>query len=283
MSSNSSLDFYEYKVAYPMTEKAYAFVNSNKIPFSEAVIGITMPTPCYKMNRGSGTLINLFEYIIEGEGRVLIGGQWVKASAGDFYILRSSERQCYQASETNPWKKIWINYTASYVPPLMSSYGVESGIYRADGAKEIFERLMALPRSKKDKMDIAYDISDGINEIIKLASRASAMKNDSGYALKSRIEAYVHRRFSLDELACELHMSKSNLIRAFKREYGVTPYEYLLELKIQTAKALLKSTGLPIKRIAEKISISDEHYFSSLFLKRVGMRPGEYRRSEADG
>ena len=44
-----------------------------------------------------------------------------------------------------PMKKIWINYTASYVPPLMSSYGVESGIYRADGAKEIFERLMSLP------------------------------------------------------------------------------------------------------------------------------------------
>lgn len=282
MSNNPSFD-HAYKVAYPSAERAYAFVNSNKIPFSEAVIGITMPTPCYKMNRGSQTLVNLFEYIIEGEGKVLVNGQWVKASAGDFYILRSSERQCYQASETNPWKKLWINYTASYVPSLMNSYGVESGIYRADGAREIFERLVALPHSSKDKMDIAYEISDGINEIIKLASRVSAIQKDGGYLLKSRIEAYVHRRFSLDELSDELHISKSNLIRVFKREYGITPYEYLLELKIRTAKALLKSTGLPIKRIAEKICISDEHYFSSLFLKRVGMRPGEYRRSKADG
>ena len=73
-------------------------------------------------------------------------------------------------------------------------------------------------------------------------------------------------------------MSKSNVIRIFKRDCGVTPYEYLLELKTATAKALIADTDLPISRIAEKLGMGDVHAFSAMFLKRAGVRPGEYRR-----
>ena len=69
------------------------------------------------------------------------------------------------------------------------------------------------------------------------------------------------------------------MIRIFKKIYGVTPYEYLIELRLQTAKILLKDTNLTIKEIADKLVFFDEHYFSSIFLKKVGVRPGVYRKS----
>lgn len=280
MSNIAEGNFSRTKVAYPLVEKAYAIVNPNKIPFSMAMVGITLPSASYKMSRNTANVMNVFEYVLEGEGRILIDGEWQTVKAGDFYILRQGEEQMYRASTADPWKKIWINYVAGYVTAFCDAYGVKSGVYCADGVKDIFEELIALTRSDMDKQAVSFAIADRVHAIIKAASSNVCDTNDGEYGLKRRISAYVHGRFSLDELAEELHMSKSNVIRIFKREYGVTPYEYLLELKMETAKLLLRDTDLPIKKIADKLCIADEHYFSAMFLKRVGKRPSEYRKED---
>ena len=91
----------------------------------------------------------------------------------------------------------------------------------------------------------------------------------------------MYEKINLDTVASNLHISKSNLIRVFKKNYGVTPYEYLLTLKTETAKILLRETTMSVKEIADRLCISDEHYFSSLFFARVGMRPREYRTKKS--
>lgn len=278
MSKFETADFSEHFVCFPTTEKAYALVNSDKIPFSKAVMGVTLPSPNYYICRSEKSEITVFEYVLEGEGKICLDGQWHTAKAGDFYILVQGERHRYQADPKKPWKKLWINYTAGYIPTLMASYGVKSGIYRSNSARTIFEQLIQLTKSHGDKTEISFSIAEKINTIIKIAAIETAHATDDGHGIKKYISAYVHEKFNFDELAEAMHMSKSNVIRLFKKEYGVTPYEYLLGLKIETAKALLKDTNLPIKKIADKLCIADEHYFSSLFLKRVGLRPGAYRK-----
>ena len=84
---------------------------------------------------------------------------------------------------------------------------------------------------------------------------------------------------SLDELSEKLHISKSNVIRIFKKRYGITPYEYLLSSKIDAAKVLLQSTQMTVREIADRLCVSDEHYFSTLFCNRVGMRPSDFRKN----
>ena len=278
MSKYETADFSEHAVCFPTSEKAYALVNSDKIPFSKVVMGVTLPSSGYYICRSEKSEITVFEYVLEGEGEICLDGQWYTAKAGDFYILLQGERHKYRANSQNPWKKLWINYTAGYTPTLMASYGVKSGIYHSDGARIIFEQLIELTKSHGDKTEISFLIAEKINTIIKMAAMETARATDDGHGIKKYISAYVHEKFNLNELADAMHMSKSNVIRLFKKEYGVTPYEYLLELKIETAKALLKDTNLPIKKIADKLCVADEHYFSSLFMKRVGVRPGAYRK-----
>lgn len=108
--------------------------------------------------------------------------------------------------------------------------------------------------------------------------RGTASRAD-GFVIREALAAAVYEKRNLDDIAAELHMSKSNMIRVFKREYGTTPYEFLLGEKIDAAKLLLKNTRMKVSEIADRVCVADEHYFSALFLKRTGMRPGAYREN----
>jgi AraC-like DNA-binding protein len=131
--------------------------------------------------------------------------------------------------------------------------------------------------------ELCRTVADCVHKIISLAAtkRISGSVADSDeYRIREELNAALYRKLDLDELSAKLHISKSNIIRIFKKRYGITPYEYLLSAKIDAAMALLQSTQMTVKEIADRLCISDEHYFSTLFRKRVGIRPGEFRKTE---
>ena len=88
----------------------------------------------------------------------------------------------------------------------------------------------------------------------------------------------LYERTDAAETAGQIYRSPSQAIRIFKREYGMTPIDYLLGQRVETAKLLLRNTNLQVKEIAYRLCFADEHYFSNYFRKRVGVTPGEYRQ-----
>lgn len=97
------------------------------------------------------------------------------------------------------------------------------------------------------------------------------------------IISYINEHFPEDitvaQLAGLAGLSQFHFIRTFKRETGFTPHEYILHVRISTAKYLLKNTRLPIKSICFDTGFSSESVFCSAFKKQLGMTPGEYRFS----
>ena len=266
-------------VKYPKIENATAFVGQNGAPFKRALVGVTYPFPDYGVSRSSEHKVNVFEYLLEGEGEVLLDGVWKRVKEGDIYILRQGEEHRYRSDPVSPMKKIWVNYEAEYISSMLTAYGIGSGIYRSEGARRYFERVYEATQSGSTDAYIYYTIAECIHGIIH--SVASEMRQNEGadaHRIREALNSAVYEKLTLDELSAAFHISKSNIIRVFKKQYGVTPYEYLIGLKIDTAKLLLKNTHMTVGEIAERVQISDQHYFSSLFLERVGMRPKDYRK-----
>ena len=83
---------------------------------------------------------------------------------------------------------------------------------------------------------------------------------------------------STESLAASIYKSPSQAIRIFKKKYGVTPYDYYVNIRIKKAVSLLKNTRLSIKEISYRLCFCDEHYFSNLFKKKTGKSPREYRK-----
>ena len=85
---------------------------------------------------------------------------------------------------------------------------------------------------------------------------------------------------SIEQYAMDKHLSTSWFIRSFKRYNGVTPMQYILNLRITNAKTLLRTTTYSVAEVASIVGYDNPLYFSRLFKKQTGLPPSEFRNTE---
>ncbi len=94
---------------------------------------------------------------------------------------------------------------------------------------------------------------------------------------KEYICSHLQEDISLEQLAQNLNYSTAYLSRLIKKETGSTFSELLQELRIQKAKDLLRKSEVKINSVAVQTGYSDISYFISVFKKKTGVTPNEYR------
>jgi AraC-like DNA-binding protein len=97
---------------------------------------------------------------------------------------------------------------------------------------------------------------------------------------KARIllREYVHKNIAVESVAEELQVSYSWFRKAFKTFTGIAPHQYVLQLKIEKAKALLADTTKPVKEIAFELGFESSFYFSRIFKSKTTHAPDTYRK-----
>jgi AraC-like DNA-binding protein len=95
------------------------------------------------------------------------------------------------------------------------------------------------------------------------------------------METKFHKDVPLADLAETAGMSIFAFTRAFKREVGVTPHHFLMRLRVEHAKAYLRSTTLAIAEIAYRVGWTNISHFTSVFRRLTGRTPGSFRQSMA--
>jgi two-component system, response regulator YesN len=109
------------------------------------------------------------------------------------------------------------------------------------------------------------------------SSRQHAYKDIVEKALQYTREHYANSELSLQKLCMQLHISTGYFSAVFKREVKMTYVQYVMQLRMETAKELLRSSDLKAFEIAERVGFADPNYFSFCFKKQVGISPKEYR------
>lgn len=98
-------------------------------------------------------------------------------------------------------------------------------------------------------------------------------------AVRHYIDQHYKENINLDMLAERVNINKYYMSHAFKREYGVSPINYLIFCRIREGKRLLSETDLSLSQIATVLGFSSSSYFSQSFRNSEGMSPSEYRRA----
>lgn len=97
-------------------------------------------------------------------------------------------------------------------------------------------------------------------------------------AIAAHVRGNLSRRIRVDELARAAGLSALQFSRAFRRRHARTPYAFVLEVRIDHAKALL-GAGAPIADVAADAGFADQSHLTRHFRRIVGMTPREYLRA----
>ena len=100
--------------------------------------------------------------------------------------------------------------------------------------------------------------------------------------LKEWLDLNVEAPVSLGQLGTQFGYSRNRLIQLFREAYGITPYRYLRQIKIESARQFLCNTQLGVGEIALRLSFADAQYFSGCFKAETGLSPLQFRKRQAE-
>jgi len=106
------------------------------------------------------------------------------------------------------------------------------------------------------------------------------MENTPKYltAIVAYIKQNLNAKLSLNVIADNANMSVASLYRAFKREIGISPIEFIILERIKLAKRLLKEQDLQIKHVSYESGFEDCNYFIRIFKHHEGITPKQYQQ-----
>ncbi|MGA0333523.1 MAG: helix-turn-helix domain-containing protein [Kiritimatiellia bacterium] len=116
----------------------------------------------------------------------------------------------------------------------------------------------------------------------RLIRRKSSQRLQGAFGLQMRVESWIAQRLGdpppVAEWAKHAGMSRRSFEIAFRRETGMTPYAFLMHLRVEEAKRLLTETDFTVSRIGQELGIPDPPRFSAFFRKAAGMTPTVWRQ-----
>jgi AraC-like DNA-binding protein len=121
-----------------------------------------------------------------------------------------------------------------------------------------------------------------IIQLQNLSSTADPANDDKGKSALSFIAAFIKAHITEDItpdlLSAKAHMSKATFYRSFKREFGISPHEYIMSERIKIAKRSLTESHTSIKTACQEAGFTDVNYFVRLFKNIEGVTPKQYQR-----
>ncbi|PHV72254.1 hypothetical protein CS063_01905 [Sporanaerobium hydrogeniformans] len=124
------------------------------------------------------------------------------------------------------------------------------------------------------------DFKSHFGELILELSASPLQENliDTIADIKTYIDNHFTEQLSLDSISKKFHVSSSYFSVLFKKNYAISPNEYIINKRIEKAKNLLLIfPPLSIKNISNMVGYTDPYYFSRLFKMTSGMTPSNYR------
>ena len=269
------------EVPLEVGENAYYNLHTDEnARFTVVYVGTTEPSDNYAISR-RGAASHAIEFILRGKGTVISSHNQKTVRAGDCLVLRQHADFMLRSDKEEPLYKIWLCVKGRLADKLLDSYGIfeDVTVVRADISEEM-EQIYKEISEEDDDSHVAILFHSILHKLtLKIEQEIRAGRNAVAMQICSILDESIFSEISLDEIAARFFISKGQMIRIFRKEFGVTPYKYFLNKKLDTAKGLLQNTDLPIKNISLRLGFSDEHYFSKMFKKAIGVPPGKFRKS----
>lgn len=133
---------------------------------------------------------------------------------------------------------------------------------------------------KSDMVDFERQLSfTNLIAIIFREYNKASRSNRASEEVRDYLLEHYKENVSITRIAESLSYSASHLIRYFKKDYQLTPLQFVTALRIRDSLSLLKDTDKPIYEIGEEIGFNSSAYFIKQFKSLTGHTPSEFRKA----
>ncbi len=226
-------------------------------------------------------------YIVGGDGQFQINGSLFPVHAHQLVVVNPNILHTEVSYEAHPLEYIVLGIEG---PELTDPDTDEARycIYSFSEQNEVLtcmqRVLLEMQERRPEYQTVCLACMDIIMaQLMRSASvsvtqtSAHSPANQQCASVRHYIDQHYKENITLDLLAEKASINKFYMAHAFKREYGVSPINYLLVCRIREAKRLLAETDLTLSQIAAVLGFSSSSYFSQRFRNAEGMSPTEYR------
>ncbi|MCH3918555.1 MAG: AraC family transcriptional regulator [Spirochaetia bacterium] len=140
---------------------------------------------------------------------------------------------------------------------------------------QLFDLIKAGAGTRLQKQELLYQILEQVLEQKENKQKQQAVATDAIATITTYIAAHWTENLSIEELAGLVGCSKSYLSRQFTRKIGISPYRYLLSIRLEHAEKMLQQGCAPVET-ALQCGFSDQSHFITTFKRFTGFTPRYY-------
>lgn len=232
----------------------------------------------------------VLHYITKGKGYLEYRKQKIPLQKGDIFLLIPGEVTYYFADNQTPWSYYWLGISGIKAQEYFNLSSIHDTAYlRSPHTKAlgkfigtIVKDTEKLDESKASQLHVISQLFELMHQLNALSPNLDQETISPSCKLyreaKHLIDiGYNSQDISIQKIADELGVHRSYLSSIFKDFHKISPKEYLLEVRMNRAKELLKTTDQPIKIIAYSVGYLDPLHFSKAFRQYYDCSPSQCR------
>jgi len=223
-------------------------------------------------------------YIAQGCCYAELKGKEITLKEGSMILYLPGEKQKYRFKAVDKPISCYLHFTGSGCMEILKECDFLKTQVIHPGKRHIFYPLFSKLSDEKyckkplyEKMMNAY-LMEFFVELSRIM-RAQSMLNRKSQDIE-RVCAEMRKNYTeqkeVSYYADMCFLSTGRFHRVFKLYTGMTPCEYINDIRISRAKELLVNTNMTMSEIAERTGFSDQNYFSRVFKKYTGISPRQY-------
>lgn len=236
----------------------------------------------YRIDRADGIENWLILLTVDGAGKAYVGDKRFILSQNTAFIIPPGVKSGYRAVSGGSWEFYWIHIDGRNAKALCSyitdNYDNFIEMKNGEAVKTMKDVISAKTAVQRNGIFAAKSVGSILFSLL------SSLETDDGSADQrtAQIADYINdnldKPFSLKETCEHFYISEEYLIRLFKKNMSVTPYNYYRSLKIERAAKYLTYTSMTIKEIAALSGYKSTSSFSIQFTKVYELSPQKYRK-----
>ena len=214
-------------------------------------------------------------YVLEGQGTVYYDQDFLGVKHHDVLVI-DLEKDAYYSSDD--MDLVFVKLQGLLLGEVLPS----NFLFTIENHHDFYQSLVEL--KNQSGKDSYQQIKDFLHMLSFLHDQRNSYKIKQNIDPMQEAVRYIEDHFSqqidVDKIAKHTGFSTYYFIRKFKGYQGKTPYQYILHIRLEHAKYLLKYTNKALKQIAEESGFNSDISFINSFTKHLDLSPTTYRKTK---